>query len=56
MDLNNFLKECHEKVILHPDFVLQLCDPKTVSYIQPFCLSDVDNVLVGYINVSISVN
>lgn len=55
MDLQNFVKECHEEVNLQPEFVIQQYDPKTVSYIKPFCLSDVDNILVGYTYVSITV-
>lgn len=53
MDLSNFLKACHEKVNLHPDFVLKQCDPGTISYIHPFCLNDIENPIVGYIYVSI---
>lgn len=53
MDLNNFLKCCHERVNLHPDFVLNQCDPNTISYIRPFCPSGVENPIVGYIHVSI---
>lgn len=53
MDLKHFIKTCHEQVNLHPDFVLDQCDPNTVSYIQPFCLNFVGNPLIGYIYVSI---
>ncbi|XP_060878579.1 uncharacterized protein LOC132950955 [Metopolophium dirhodum] len=49
MDLNNFLKFCHGKVNLHPEFVLNQCDPNTISYIRPFCLSGVEKPIVGYI-------
>lgn len=53
MDLNHFLKGCHEKINLHPDFILEQHDPSTVSYIQPFCLNDNENhPLVGYVYVS----
>lgn len=52
MDLNSFLKSCHEKVNLHPDFVLKQCDPRTVSYINPFSSYDVEKPLIGYIYVS----
>lgn len=55
MDLNNFLKTCHEKVNLHPDFILSQCDSSTVSYIQPFCLSGVEKPIIGYIYVSMVV-
>jgi len=53
MDLNNFLKFCHGKVNLHPEFVLNQCDPNTISYIRPFSLSGVEKPIVGYIYVSI---
>lgn len=52
MDLNSFLKSCHEKVNLNPDLVLTQCDPSTVSYIQPFSLISVENPIIGYIYVS----
>jgi len=52
MDLNQFLKSCHEKINLHPNFVLKQCDPGTVTYINPFCLYHIEKPLIGYINVS----
>lgn len=53
MDLDNFLRHCHEKVNLHSDFLLNQLDPSTISYIQPFCSNDAENPLVGYIYVSV---
>lgn len=53
MDLNSFLKSCHEKVNLNPAFVFTQCDTSTFSYIQPFCSNSIKNPLVGYIHVSI---
>lgn len=53
MDLNTFLKSCHGKVNLHPEFVLNQCDPSTISYVQPFCFNSDEKPLVGYIYVSI---
>lgn len=52
--MDNFLKNCHRKMNLHDDFVLNQCDPNTVSYIQPFCLDSVENPIVGYIYVSVT--
>lgn len=53
MDLSEFMKDCHEKINLHPDLILRQCVSSSVSYIRPFCLNDNENPLVGYVYVSI---
>lgn len=53
MDLDSFLRNCHEKINLQSDFVLNQFDPSTVSYIQPFCLNDTEKPLIGFIYVCI---
>lgn len=51
--MDNFIKLCHKKLNLHHDFILNQCDPNSISYIQPFCLDRVENPLIGYIHVSV---
>lgn len=53
MDLSDFLRDCHKKVHLHSDLVLNQCDPSTVLYIRPFSLNNDVNPIVGYVYVSI---
>lgn len=53
MDFKDFIKTCYEKVNLHQDFVLNQCDPKTISYILPFCLNFLEKPIIGYIYVNI---
>lgn len=53
MDLSNFTRTCHEKVNLNAEFLLTACDPKDVSYIQPFCTEDNLKPIIGYIYVII---
>lgn len=53
MDLNSFLDNSLSEVNLPSNFVLKICDPSTVSYIQPFCFNVAENSIIGYIYVSI---